>query len=129
MRPMKPFLSRPDLPGRDLKSRYKGPTKCRLCEFIGDRDEIMQHMVDAHKFIKVGAQVFQRFPCVMCPKPGLFKLGGVAYCKEHRHYAVDIQKKIAAEIDDKARRRERVKKTVDDMLIGRETLRLSKRRR
>ena len=44
---------------------------------------VSNHMVEMHGYKRVGAQVFRSTPCVGCRKPGLYRVGAVAYCKEH----------------------------------------------
>src|SRR5208283_2500393 len=61
---------------------------CSRCGHVWTEEEkktdgVNQHMVDAHGFKRVGAQVFLSLPCIACNKPGLYKVGIVAYCKDH----------------------------------------------
>lgn len=63
---------------------------CCVCGYAWTKEErekdrlcVTQHMIEKHGFKKVGAQVFQSIPCVACTKPGLYKVGSIAYCKEH----------------------------------------------
>lgn len=80
-------------------------TKCNECgqQFptIGDR---LQHAIDAHSYQKVGAQVFKRKLCA-CGKPGLYRVGGSVYCREHQGLAVNRRTVAAQWLDGLASER------------------------
>lgn len=73
---------------RKPKSQAKD---CQECGYVWTEEDritfnfIRQHMVEKHGYKQVGGQVFRSIPCIACPKPGLYRIGAVAYCKEHLH--------------------------------------------
>ena len=50
-----------------------------------DTSCVRKHMIEEHGYKQVGQQVFKSTPCVACPKPGLYRIGSLAYCKDHVH--------------------------------------------
>ena len=62
-------------------------------EEIGSGDGFRDHMVTVHGFMRVGDQVFKRRVC-HCGKPGLYKVGSDAYCRDHAQLAVDRRVKL-----------------------------------
>ena len=75
------------------KSKLKSAS-CHECGHVWTDEEInststysqiSRHMVDMHGYKEVGGQVFKSTVCVACSKPGLYKIGSVAYCKAHVH--------------------------------------------
>lgn len=55
----------------------------KIEEFGGTK----KHMVEAHGYEQVGAQVFKRIYCA-CGKPGLYRVNATPYCKDHLPDAV-----------------------------------------
>ena len=88
--------------GRTCKSLAK---PCGQCGHVWTAEElanggIQAHMVKEHGFKQYGAQVYQSVPCLLCPKPGLYKVGSEAYCKDHLQTAIDKRKRVIATILD-----------------------------
>lgn len=74
-----------------------------------DKGSFANHMVEVHGYKRAGAQIFKSRPCVACPKPGLYKVGNLAYCKDHLNLATErrvvVVKMFAGSGDDEQQRR------------------------
>ena len=81
-------------------------TPCNLCGLIfpatASKGTVAQNMIDIHGYKHVGAQVFRSVPCIACSKPGLYKVGAVAYCKEHVYLGKQKLAWSKVEIDRRA---------------------------
>lgn len=76
---------------------------CSLCGYVpSSADNSRDHMVNQHGFMRVGAQVFRRLVCVMCPKPGLYRVGHLAYCRDHLDAAKKKRMVAVKVLDDQA---------------------------
>lgn len=84
--------------GNPSRIPYRGPIfprgvekqfNCELCPAALNMTlvEFRQHMVTVHGYQQVGNSVFKRYPCIACPKPGLYRVGNVNYCSDHKHLA------------------------------------------
>lgn len=81
------------LGGRAMTS----PLRCRTCaaEFA-EPEALRSHLAEAHGYVRVGAQVFQRKVCSFCDKPALYRVGGRGLCAEHKISLPSVPPKYVA---------------------------------
>jgi len=65
---------------------------CRECGWAPPHEagfgQLMRtHYVEVHGYVNENGQVFKRSLCI-CGKPGLYRMAGKAFCKEHKPQAV-----------------------------------------
>ena len=70
-------------------SSYGRPNKGSTClecgQFFpwGEREAYYDHMVNDHKYTRIGNSVYKRKTCALCSKNALYKVGMSGYCKDH----------------------------------------------
>jgi hypothetical protein len=109
--------------------------QCDMCGHVWTDEErnfdfVKRHMVAVHGYKQVARQVFRSTPCVACIKPGLYRVGGVAYCLEHRDLAVTRTTRRRNLLDGARIEREKLSSDTESRLRKKDSLhRLTLRRR
>lgn len=77
------------------------PTVCSECGAEVTLETAKHHMVTAHGYLQVGAQVFKRELCEVdgCGKPALHKMGVRRFCGTHKGYAALVATRVMARMD------------------------------
>ena len=106
---------------------HKVEKSCGQCGHDWTTEEVanhklrMDHLVSVHGFKREGEQVYRSTPCIACPKPGLYKVGQIAYCKDHR--ALATQKRV-----EFGQRRSAKSDVVEEAINAREALTKSRKK-
>ena len=101
-------------PGRMQHGTPPPAKKCYLC---GEVFTDVQHLVDAHGYIRQGAQVFKRYFC-HCGKPGIYRVGTQNFCSTHKQDAVKGAKIVTKNWDKHTIEADKIEDEKDKLLKG-----------
>lgn len=74
-------------PWAKYRARLPDVVECTECGSGIMLQQMKDHLVSEHNYMKVGAQVFKRHLCEICSKPALHRSGVRTFCGAHKTYA------------------------------------------
>lgn len=100
--------------------RKRNSIACSECgeSFAATKNSVQDHTVNKHGYMREGAQVFKRIPCIACVKPALYKVGGVGYCKDHKHLGVERRKIVGSYLGVRSSRFSKERKESDYVTLA-----------